>query len=116
MAAADSGPLLPVALRREGDHRLLIDWNDGHHAVYTWKHLRDHCPCAGCRDEREKPTDPFRILKPNELTPLAAVSMPRVGRYGYKIVWSDGHDAGIYTLDSLRALCQCPQCKAERGA
>jgi DUF971 family protein len=32
--------------------------------------------------------------------------MPRVGRYAYKIVWNDGHDAGIYTLDHLRELCR----------
>ena len=54
MAAAGSGPLLPVALRREGDDRLIIDWNDGHQAVYTWQHLRKHCPCAGCREENPR--------------------------------------------------------------
>ncbi len=102
--------LMPVVLRKEGDDRLIVEWNDGHQSVYAWTHLRAHCSCAGCRDEREKPPDPFRLLKPSELTPLKAVSMPRVGRYGYKIVWSDGHDAGIYTLEHLRALCQCPQC------
>jgi DUF971 family protein len=36
--------------------------------------------------------------------------MPRVGRYAYKIAWNDGHDTGIYTLQYLRSLCQCPQC------
>jgi DUF971 family protein len=101
---------MPLSLRREAPDRLVIEWNDGHRAVYSWKHLRDHCPCAGCREEHDKPPDPFRILKPNELVPLDAVSMPRVGRYAYKIVWSDGHDTGVYTLELLRSLCQCPQC------
>ena len=27
-----------------------------------------------------------------------------VGRYAYHIVWSDGHDTGIYTLKMLREL------------
>ena len=40
-----------------------------------------------------------------------AQSGQRVGRYAYKIVWSDGHDTGIYTLEHLRSLCQCPQCQ-----
>ena len=110
MADPGSGPLMPVALGRDGPERLVIEWNDGHRSVYTWTHLRDQCPCAGCREERQKPADPFRVLKPSELVPLAAVSMPRVGRYAYKIVWSDGHDTGIYTLQHLRSLCQCPQC------
>ena len=33
-----------------------------------------------------------------------------VGRYAYHIVWSDGHDTGIFTLEHLRELCQCPAC------
>jgi DUF971 family protein len=96
---------VPVALRRDGDH-LVIEWSDGLTGRITWKALRDACPCAGCREERQKPPDPFRLLKPEELVPLAPVSMPRVGRYAYKIVWSDGHDTGIYTLENLRQLCQ----------
>jgi DUF971 family protein len=111
MPAPEPGPLLPVALRKEGDDRLVVEWNDGHRSVYAWRHLRNHCPCAGCREEQQKPPDPFRILKPAELAPLRPVAMSPVGRYAYKITWSDGHDSGIYTLENLRALCQCPQCQ-----
>ena len=111
MTAPGSEPLVPVALSKDGPDRLRVEWNDGHQSVYTWKHLRAHCPCASCREEREKPPDPFKILKPSDLVPLAPVSMPRVGRYAYKIVWSDGHDTGIFTLEHLRALCQCPVCQ-----
>ena len=110
-----SGPesLRPLALRKEADDRLAIDWSDGHHSSYTWKHLRDNCSCAGCRDERSQPADPFRILRPSELAPLRPVAVTPVGRYAYKITWSDGHDSGIYTLEALRALCQCPQCQKQ---
>jgi DUF971 family protein len=111
MSQTGSGPLFPVALSKDGPDRLIIDWNDGHRSIYSWRHLRDNCPCAGCRDEHSKPTDPFRLLQPADLVPLAPVSMPRVGRYAYKIVWSDGHDTGIYTLEHLRQLCQCAQCR-----
>jgi len=111
MSAPGSGPPVPSSLGRDGPDRLVIEWSDGHRSTYSWRHLRDNCPCAGCREERSQPPDPFRVLKPSELVPLAAVSMPRVGRYAYKIVWSDGHDTGIYTLEHLRSLCQCPQCQ-----
>jgi DUF971 family protein len=114
MAAPASEPLTPLALGREGPDHLRIDWSDGHRSVYAWTHLRANCPCANCREDRNKPPDPFRILKPSELVPLAAVAMPRVGRYAYQIAWSDGHNTGIYTLEYLRALCQCPQCAASR--
>jgi DUF971 family protein len=101
----------PVHLRKDGTERLIIEWNDGHRSVYAWKHLRENCPCATCRDEHSKPADPFRILKPNELVPLAPVAIQPVGRYAYKITWSDGHDTGIFTLENLRELCQCEQCQ-----
>ena len=69
------------------------------------------CPCAGCREERTKPPDPFRILKPSELVPLKPVAIAPVGYYAYKITWSDGHDSGLYTLENLRALCECAECR-----
>jgi DUF971 family protein len=64
----------------------------------------------GCREERLQPPDPFRVLKSNELVPLAPVAMTPVGHYAYKITWSDGHDTGIYTFETLRELCQCAEC------
>ena len=96
--------LRPVALKKEGEDRLVIEWNDGHRSVYPWTHLRTHCPCAGCREERLQPPDPFRILKPSELVPLKPVKIEPVGTYAYRITWSDGHDAGLFTLENLRAL------------
>lgn len=114
MSEARPEPLRPLAVGKEGAEGLFIAWNDGHRSVYTWQHLRQHCPCASCRGESERPTDPFRILTPSELAPkppLAPVALEPVGYYAYKIVWNDGHDAGLYTLENLRALCQCPECR-----
>ncbi len=122
MSAPSPESLLPVSLGKDGPDRLVIQWNDGHRSVYAWKHLRGNCPCAGCRDERSRPPDPFRILTPQELAPrppLAPAAMTPVGRYAYKITWNDGHDTGIFTLEHLRELCQCPECTqpgGERGA
>ena len=116
MSGPASPPPRPVGLSREGEDRLIIAWSDGHRASYAWTHLRQECPCAGCREERARPPDPFRVLKPNELVPLKPVALDPVGRYAYKITWSDGHDAGIYTLEHLRALCQCTDCAAAKAA
>lgn len=114
MPRSGSPPLIPVSLRREGEDRLLIDWNDGHHSVYTWGHLRKECPCAGCRGEFGVPPDPFHILTEKELNApkvVRPVEFSPVGRYAYKIVWNDGHDTGIYTLENLRSLCECSDCR-----
>ena len=114
MSVSRPESIQPASLSKEGSERLVIVWKDGHRSVYSWKHLRDHCPCAGCREERLKPPDPFRILKANELVALAPVAMAPVGYYAYKITWSDGHDSGLYTLEHLRELCQCSQCGPEK--
>jgi DUF971 family protein len=108
-----------VALSKEGLDRLVIQWDDGHRSVYTWKHLRQNCPCASCRDEHERPPDPFRILSPQELAPqppLAPTAMTPVGHYAYKVTWNDGHDTGLYTLETLRELCQCDACRSPKSA
>jgi len=113
MPGTPSHTPFPLSLGKDGDDRLMIDWNDGHRSVYTWSHLRQHCPCATCREERAKPADPFHILTDRELNApkqLRPVELVPVGRYAYKIVWNDGHDTGLFTLESLRELCQCPAC------
>ena len=115
MTVAGSDPVLPVALSKEGDDRLIIEWNDGHRSVYPWAYLRQQCPCAGCREERAQPPNPLRVLTPQEAKPLQPLAMMPVGHYAYQITWSDGHDSGIFTLEHLRALCQCPDCQFQRG-
>ena len=114
MAPAPS-PLKPLSLAREGDDRLVIQWSDGHKSVHSWTTLRNQCPCAACREEREQPADPFRVLKPSELVPLKPVRITPIGFYAYKIDWSDGHDSGLFTLEYLRQLCECPECRKSHG-
>jgi DUF971 family protein len=118
IAMSTSAPpsVKPMSLTKEGDDRLVIVWSDGHRAEYHWRHLRDQCPCAGCREERLKPPDPLRVLKASELVPLKPVAFTPVGYYAYKITWSDGHDSGLFTLENLRSLCECPACQRERQA
>jgi DUF971 family protein len=114
MSAPQSESVRPVALRKEGADRLAIDWTDGHHSIYSWKHLRESCPCAGCREERLTPPNPLRVLTEAEMAPkppLAPKEVQPVGYYAYRIIWNDGHDAGLFTLENLRELCQCDDCR-----
>jgi DUF971 family protein len=117
MESTPPSTLRPVTLSKDGTERLRIEWNDGHQSFHSWKRLRARCPCANCRDETDRPPDPFRILSATELAPkppLAPLAMEPVGHYAYKIVWNDGHDSGIYTLENLRELCECPECENRR--
>ena len=100
-----SGPAKPLGLRREGDG-LKIEWADGVATFATWVHLRKNCPCASCNEDRNKPPDPFRVLSATEVAagPTQPRSMHAKGHYAYQVVWNDGHDTGIYSLELLRQL------------
>jgi DUF971 family protein len=97
--------MTPRTLKRDGDS-LAIEWADGATTRTTWRVLRKECPCAGCREERTKPADPFKVLSEREVAAGAPqpVAMKPVGTYAYQIQWNDGHDSGIYTLEFLRRL------------
>ena len=99
------GGLQPVSINRDGD-ALKIAWADGATTLASFATLRSNCPCASCQHERSQPPDPFKVLKPAEAAagPPWPVAMNPVGRYAYQIVWNDGHETGIYTLQALREL------------
>ena len=89
----------------KGDHEaLLVQWSDGLEHRIPWRVLRDHCPCATCRQKRAEPAPTFNILKPEETAPVRATGMSPLGNYAYQIDFSDGHKTGIYSLELLREL------------
>ncbi len=88
-----------LELTREG--RLRIAWSDGPVREYTVGELRDKCPCATCREQRREPPPLLPVLSAGETRPLTIVGMKPTGSYAYAIDFSDGHDTGIFTLESL---------------
>jgi len=58
-AVAGSLPMFKALARPEeveaiGKYAIRFHWNDGHqHGVYSWRWLRDICPCAECKMSRE---------------------------------------------------------------
>jgi DUF971 family protein len=98
---------IPVELKLVQPDALRIEWSDGQTREYSVRELRDQCPCATCRERRSAPPPPpttLTVLSPAEAQPLRIVVMQPTGRYAYSIHFSDGHDTGIYTLESLREL------------
>ena len=94
-----------VAIQPDGhriaDGQLEIRWGDGHVSRFPFRPLRLACPCALCIDEwTGRPR-----LDPNLVAlDVRAFEVRNVGRYAFKLVWSDGHSTGIYAFDRLRAL------------
>ncbi len=96
--------LYPTRIDRHGADRIVIEWSDGQRREYPVQELRDHCPCATCRERPEPDPLALPVLTPADLKPLLILGMRPVGNYGYKIDFSDGHATGIYTFELLRAL------------
>ena len=54
------------------------------------------------------------LLDPaNVLADARPTRIESVGRYGIRIVSSDGRDAGIMTFRDLRAPCPCDECSLD---
>lgn len=106
---------VPKEIRRQGTHALRIWWEDGHVSEYPNPYLRDHCPCAACRQSPPKRRLPV-VERQRQGGELYAAQIGVVGRYALSVRWSDGHDSGIYSYQTLRELCPCPQCRAPAAA
>ena len=101
---------------------LEIDWKDGHRSQWSFRWLRDACPCATCHEAREAAG-----LAPGERKPVPAQLLPLyeapprpdsvepAGRYAVVFHWNDGHSSGIYSWDFLRRHCQCEECRGSHG-
>jgi DUF971 family protein len=80
---------------------LTIEWKDGTVSHFPFFALRDACPCAGCVDEMTGK----KVLDPKRIAPDIHIrSCEYVGNYALRIVWSDGHDTGLYAFGFLREL------------
>jgi DUF971 family protein len=95
-----------------------ITWSDAHTSHYEFAYLREHCPCATCRESHEKShvhngdiaaSPALPMFKPR-VTARAASS---VGTYAVQIEFSDGHATGIFSFDHLREICPCDACARE---
>jgi DUF971 family protein len=101
-----------VQVDRTGGTGVTIRWKDGHVSHWDFRWLRDACPCAVCHESREADgRDPgVPKPKPAQLLPLyeappRPVDIEPMGNYALHFKWNDGHEAGIYSWDYLRNVC-----------
>lgn len=78
-----------------------IAWSDDRESYHPAFELRCACRCASCVDELTG----RRLLDASDVPrDVRALEIHPVGNYGISIVWSDGHQTGIYTFERLREL------------
>lgn len=91
----------PSALRNSrSEARLNLEWADGARQQLSHARLRGACPCSQCKAAR--------LRGAIDLVD-AGVRLERIALQGYgvQLVFSDGHERGIYPWEYLRALGQC---------
>jgi DUF971 family protein len=101
-----------ITVRKE-EQTLTINWHDGHVSEFPLDGLRRACPCAECQGGHENMgelPDP-EIFDVPPLMRWEKVKLQPVGNYAVRFIWDDGHDAGIYSWERLRAMCPCEECR-----
>jgi DUF971 family protein len=113
---------LKVRVKKSEGTGVEIDWRDGHKSAWNFRWLREACPCATCHDEREKagrePGEPKQKAKSLLMMyedPPRPVEVTPVGKYALKFKWNDTHEAGLYSWEYLRRVCQCSDCRPQRS-
>lgn len=94
----------PIEIKKLSSTLIFAKWQDGFESTIQIKKLRDECPAADSREEREKMLDNplyMPMIKPgrNDLKELEMV-----GNYAIKALWGDGYDSGIFTWELIREI------------
>jgi DUF971 family protein len=99
MAASVSSPV-PTEIKLHQASRLLeVSFSDGQAFRYTCEFLRVHSPSAEVRGH-----GPGQEVLQTGKRDVGITAIEPVGTYAVKLVFSDGHDTGLYSWDYLYEL------------
>jgi len=88
----------PLSLNNsQSQQQVTVKWADNQVQTLSHQRLRGACPCAKCRAARIQ--GHITLVDAN----VKLVAMNSMG-YGLQMVFSDGHDRGIYPWIYLREL------------
>ncbi|KQV21134.1 hypothetical protein ASC74_18975 [Pseudomonas sp. Root329] len=88
----------PVAIgNSQGKQQLRLSWPDGREQLLDHAELRRQCPCSQCRAFR------LQGLVPKVDARVRVIELNQQG-YGLQLVFSDGHERGIYPWPYLSGL------------
>ena len=82
----------------EASGQLELSWVNGRRAKFTAPTLREACKCATCENRRRAGHPPVAPVD------TALAGLHPIGDMGLQLVFSDGHDRGIYPWPYLHQL------------
>ncbi|HAI11137.1 MAG TPA: hypothetical protein DCM28_05490 [Phycisphaerales bacterium] len=95
----------PKHLDVKRDRGITIQWSDGSVKFYSVVLLRKQSPSADARQLREEMArNPLTVLPAGAVgssKDLTIENVEPVGHYALRIIFSDGHDTGIYSWPYL---------------
>ena len=83
-------------------NELAILWEDKTETFISYPILRQLCPCAFCRGEKDVLGNKYGGVDTPAQKDVVVVKFEKVGYYGLQFFFSDGHKDGIYTFDFLK--------------
>jgi DUF971 family protein len=90
----------PAKIDVEREVGVTITYTDGYVASFDLPALRRGCPCATCRDLRERDQEAWP--RPGSPLPLTIDTAELHGAWGLNITWNDTHATGIFPFEALR--------------
>ena len=85
---------------------LAIAWDDQTSGVISLKKLRKLCPCAFCSGEKDVFGNVYKGKRALSENSYLLLRFEKVGLYGIRLFWADGHHDGIYTYEMLKSLTE----------
>lgn len=85
-------------------NHIAIKWADNSELMLNNQIAREACPCAFCSGETDALGNKYggeKVKTPN----ITILNFMKIGHYGVRFFWSDGHSDGIYTYTFLNSLC-----------
>jgi DUF971 family protein len=83
-----------------------VTYYDGYVAQFDLVSLRQGCPCATCRNMRERGEDCWP--RADSPVPLRVEHAELHGAWGLTFAWNDGHDTGIFPFELRRRWREGP--------
>jgi DUF971 family protein len=100
MAGLQPGTPRPVEIKLHQKSRVLeISFDDGKHFSLSCEYLRVYSPSAEVRGH-----GPGQEIVQEGKKDVEIAAIEPVGNYAVKLVFSDGHDTGLYSWDYLYSL------------